>query len=88
MSKKSKNIDKRSWQEFKRVKLLWWVNRSLHLFGWALIAEVDKNGFVTNVYPARVKFRGFSEKVEQEGFRDLSDYIEENIGEISDEANE
>lgn len=27
-------VEERTWEEFIDSKLLWWVNRSLHLFGW------------------------------------------------------
>jgi hypothetical protein len=78
-------IDKKSWEEFKSSGLLWFVNRSLHIFGWALVFEVDK-GKVKNVYPARVKFRGFTEDVEDAGFKNISGYLKENAKEIYEEA--
>ncbi len=78
-------IDKRTWDEFRDSKLLWVVNRTLHLFGWAIVVEMD-DGKVINVFPARVKFRGFDEKSETEGFIGISKYLEENITEIRKES--
>jgi hypothetical protein len=81
-------VFEKSWEEFRESKLLWWVNRSLHLFGWAIICNTDEDGHIINTYPARVKFRGFDNKFEDEGFQGLSDYIKENIEELQKEAYE
>lgn len=75
-------IIEQSWDEFKNSRLLWWVNRVLHLFGWAIVMEMDK-GKVTRVYPAKVKFRGFSQEVEERNFKELTEYLAQNIGEIA-----
>jgi len=78
-------IEQRGWREFKDSKLLWWVNRSLHLFGWAIVYhESDEEGIT--VYPARVKFRGFPEDVESEGFAKLTEYLEEEASILRYEA--
>lgn len=73
------SIEKRNWEEFKDTKLLWWVNRSLHLFGWAIILEVDNNKEIINAFPAKVSFRGFSQEVESENFVTLTNYLKENL---------
>ena len=80
-------IDKKSWAEFRESGLLWVVNRTLHLFGWSIVIEMDGEDFVS-VYPARVKFRGFSEKTEADGFIKVSEYLEKNIAEIKQESAE
>jgi hypothetical protein len=64
-----------TWKEFLDLKLLWWVNRSLHLFGWAIVVIQESDGTISKVFPAKVTFRGFSEDVEQEGFEKLSNYL-------------
>lgn len=76
-------IDRRTWKEFKDNKLLWWVNRTLHLFGWAIVLEQNENGDITCAYPARVTFRGFSEQSEETGFMELTAYLKNNIDSIS-----
>jgi hypothetical protein len=63
-----------SWEGFQSSGLLWWTNRMLHLFGWAIVYECEGDKII-NVYPARVKFRGFCEKEEDKGFKNLSDYM-------------
>ena len=60
-------IFKRSWDEFLKSGLLWWINRTLVLFGWVIVLEVplDANGAevgsVNRAYPARTRFRGFTD---------------------------
>lgn len=75
-------MKRKTWQEFKDSKLLWWVNRSLHLFGWAIVFSYEEDGTLVEVYPARVNSRGFDEETEEDGFIGLSRYLRENIKEI------
>jgi hypothetical protein len=58
--------------------MLWWVNRALHLFGWALVAVVETDGSVSSMYPARTVFRGFSMAEETEGFTALTKHLQQN----------
>lgn len=80
-------INKKTWEEFRESKLLWFVNMILHTFGWAIIVEVNDD-MISEVYPARVKFRGFSEKINTEGYIGLSEYMKENCEELLKEAKE
>lgn len=73
-------IEKKTWDEFRNNGLLWWVNRILHLLGWALVYEDGQ------VYPARTKFRGFGPEQETEGYIKVSKYLEENIDVLLEEA--
>jgi len=68
-------LDRFSWNEFRAIGLLWWVNRMLHLFGWAIVCKLDENDAIVEAYPARCKFRGFDEKSETRGFINLSMYL-------------
>ena len=70
-------IEKRTWKEFVDSGLLWWVNRTLHLFGWALAYELDEDKNITFVYPARCKYRGFVD--EGKSFRALTEHIKEQL---------
>lgn len=80
-------IERKSWDEFRGSGLLWFINSILHVFGWAIVIDVQ-NSVVTDAYPARVKFRGFSEDVQSDGYRKVSNYLEGNISEIAKEARE
>jgi len=76
-------IQKRSWAEFREAGLLWWVNRALHLFGWAIVVEMCDDGkTIRNAYPARCKFRGFSEEHNDQGYRRVAHHVRDNIGRI------
>lgn len=69
--------ERRTWDEFREWDLLWWVNRILHLFGWVIAVNTDCFGKVTEAYPARCRFRGFTTKCEVQGFRNLTRKIAE-----------
>lgn len=79
-------IDKRTWQEFSDAGLLWWVNRILHLFGWAIVLQVEDDDTISDVYPARCEFRGFTAELETRNFKKLSAYLKTHIEEIDYEA--
>lgn len=79
-------IDKQDWEEFKDSGLLWLINTILHTFGWAIVYEYDDNK-IFSVYPARVKFRGFSEQSNTEGYRKVSNYMKNYAQELFDESN-
>ncbi|WP_248499813.1 hypothetical protein [Staphylococcus aureus] len=82
-------VEKKSWKEFRESGLLWWANHILHTFGWAIVVEVDKETQeITSAYPARVKFRGFDENSNTEGFKNVSKFMKENADVLEQEANE
>lgn len=58
----------------------------LHTMGWAIIYEFDKDGNISEVYPARVKFRGFGEKNNTDGYVMVSQYMKENADDLLEEA--
>ena len=77
-------VEEKSWCEFRRSGLLWFINQTLHLFGWAIVLELE-NDEITRAYPARVKFRGFSEDNNTEGYIKVTEYLKRNIDELRDE---
>lgn len=80
-------VEKKSWKEFRESGLLWFANMILHTFGWAIVIEVNtENGEITGCYPARVKFRGFCEKDNTEGYIKISKFIAENAEQLEKEA--
>lgn len=81
-------VDKKSWKEFRESGLLWWINMILHTFGWAIVVDVKDDGSIANAYPARVKFRGFDEKSNDEGYRKVSEFIKENAEQLNKEAHD
>lgn len=79
-------VTKKTWKEFRENGFLWWINMILHTFGWAIVVDVDDNGEITDAYPARVKFRGFGEKNNTEGYIKVSQYMKENVSDLLEEA--
>ena len=81
-------ITKKTWEEFRDNGLLFVTNQMLHTFGYALIYNFDEDGNISEVYTARTKFRGFSDKQIEEGYKKISKYIKDNAEELEKEANE
>ena len=81
-------VDKREWKEFREMGLLWWINMVLHTFGWAIVFSFDEGGELGEVYPARVKYRGFNEKSNDEGYTKVSKYLSENATDLLKDCDE
>lgn len=79
-------VTKKTWREFRESGFLWWINMILHTFEWAIVVDIDDNGEITDAYPARVKFRGFGEKNNTEGYIKVSQYMKENVSDLLEEA--
>jgi hypothetical protein len=83
----SEMFEKKTWAEFRANGMLWWVNRLLHMFGWAIAVDVDDTtGEITGCSPGRVKFRGFSPEVEEAHFENVARYLRDHAAELYDEA--
>lgn len=83
----SELVKEKTWEEFKDTKLLQFVNTILHVFGWSIVLNMV-DGKVTYAYPARVKFRGFSEKENTKMYIKLSELMLENAEDLLKEAKE
>lgn len=79
-------VTKKSWKEFKESGFFWWINMILHTFGWAIVMNANDDGEIIEVYPARVKFRGFNEKSNTKGYIKVSEYMKENAADLLEEA--
>lgn len=86
MKIKNEMIDKRNWNEFRDSGLGLIVNQILHIFGWAIVFELDGEN-VMRVFPARVKFRGFDKKSTSDAYVKVTSYLKENINELDQEVN-
>lgn len=60
----------------------------MHTFGLAIVFDIDENKNVKDVYPARVRFRGFGDKQIEEGYVKVSQYLKDNCEELLKEAKE
>lgn len=81
-------VNKKAWKEFRESGLLWWINMILHTFGWSIVVDVNDVDEIVDVYPARVKFRGFNEENNAQGYIKVSKFLEENSKELLKEAQE
>lgn len=79
-------VEKKTWEEFRDCKMLWWINMILHTLGWAIVIDVNKDGTISCAYPARVKYRGFDEKSNTDGYIGVSKYIKDNAEELLKES--
>lgn len=80
-------VQRKTWGEFRASGLLWWINMILHTFGWAIVLDIDGDK-VIDVYPARVKYRGFDENSNTEGYVRVSKYLADNAIELKQESTE
>ena len=78
-------VDKKEWDEFRSTGLVLIINQILHIFGWAIVFEVEDDQ-VKNVYPARVKFRGFDNDSTDEAYRKVSEYLKDNSEKLYQET--
>lgn len=78
---KSEALTEKTWTDFRNTGLLTFVNTFLHIFGWAIVVEVDDDGN-ERVYPARTIFRGFSEKSQTSAYTKLSKYMVDTAPEL------
>jgi hypothetical protein len=78
-------VDRKTWEEFRNTGLLLFVNNFLHIFGWAIVVNWGNENII-DVYPARVKFRGFTEGVTSDAFQKISYYMNENSEELYKEV--
>lgn len=79
-------IDRKSWDEFRKTGLFMFANTILHAFGWAIVVEVNDKNEVTEAFPARVKFRGFSDTDTEEMHKKIGKYLAENADDLRKET--
>ena len=80
-------VEKKDWKEFRETGLVLIVNQILHIFGWALVFEIEEDE-IKSVYPARVKFRGFGNESTSEAYKKVSKYMLDNAETLKEETEE
>lgn len=82
-------VKKKDWAEFRSTGLLLIINTILHAFGWAIVFEYEEDKeTIANVYPARVKFRGFENNSISRSYLKIAEYMHEHSEELLEEARE
>lgn len=80
-------VTKKDWEEFQKTGLFWVINSVLHVFGWAIVYEREPGSDdICRVYPARVKYRGFSEPAQSAAHQMIAQYMVENAECLKDET--
>lgn len=83
-------MKKKTWDEFRKSGLLWFVNSILHLFGWCICVEYNDNDNnlerAIGAHPYRCNFRGFREDLNTQGYKRVTEYLKNNIDELVKEA--
>lgn len=65
-------------KEFRESGALWFVNQVLHLFGMAISWNPDTDELKANI----VRYRGFAQVCNDIGYKNLSNYLKDNINEL------
>jgi hypothetical protein len=66
--------------------LLWFVNRLLHMFGYALCYDEDEAGNLSELYVSRTIFRGFEPDAENEGYAQVAQFLRDKAAELYEQA--
>ncbi len=69
-------------KEFRESGALWFINQQLHLFGMAITWNPETD----ELKPAIVKFRGFDSGNNDKGYKNLSNYLKDNINELEEDC--
>ena len=85
MARKRKMAIRKNWKQFRKTGLLLFINQVLHVFGWAIVFDINK-GEIKDVYPARVRYRGFDGSSVDKCYRDISTYMVKNSKKLLEEA--
>lgn len=80
-------LEKKDWNEFRDAGMLWVANTFLQFFGWSIVIEKD-DGVITDVYPARSKYRGFGEDQIAEGHKKVASFIKGHVDELYEDAHQ
>ena len=76
-----------SWGAFREAGMLWAINRVLHMFGWAIVVEVDDDsGETVGAYPVRTEWRGFPRDREDLGYQRTAEWMEKAAVAIREET--
>lgn len=75
-------VEKISMDEFRKSGALWWINQQLHLFGMAIVMDIDSEGKAYNMYPVKCGFRGFSEEINTKNYKKLTNYLNDNVSNL------
>ena len=68
-------------QTFRDTGLLMFINIFLHIFGWAIVIEIDKDGNYT-MNPYKVDYCGFDNDSQDKNYKKIRDYMKNFVNEL------
>ncbi len=80
------NPQSQSWEAFWQTGLPTVINSICTIFGWALVAERDKDGNIVNLHPVRTNSRGLGNDDIESGLAHLSRYMAKNAPVLHEES--
>jgi hypothetical protein len=85
-----KEIERKTWEEFRSSGMLWLINSLLHVFGWCIVIDYPEGEGhpASEAYPARTTYRGFDDKCTTEGYKKVSKWMKDNAEELYKESKE
>lgn len=81
----SSPVTQKTWSEFRQTGLMTMLNTFLHIFGWAIVVQINDDGSEI-VYPARTVFRGFSEQSQAVSYNKIANYMKDNADVLVNES--
>lgn len=75
-------IVKIGWNDFRETGLFRFVNAFLHIFGYVIVMEVEDDGTVKSVFPAKTIWRGFSADAMSESYQKVAELMAKDHEEI------
>lgn len=79
-------VNRKTWDEFRETGLTLIINQILHIFGWAIVYDINEDGKVVNCYPTRTKFRGFDGDSVSKAYANVSRWVKDNADDLLKEA--
>ena len=70
------------WNEFRETGLFRFVNAFLHIFGYVIVMEVEDDGTVKSVYPAKTIWRGFTQEAMSDSYKKVAELMHRDHEEI------
>lgn len=79
-------MERITWKEFGDTGLIVIINQLLHAFGLVIVREYDDEGKFIGAYPAKTKFRGFSERTTANAYAKVARYMSDNHEKILEDS--
>lgn len=69
-----------TWEEFYQSGMLWWINTMLHIFGWSIVVETNREDEAVDAWPSRTEWRGFPKVTNDTNYERIDRFLHERFG--------